>query len=84
MNKIPKIVKQQPPEAVEEMADSVSSPEPPAFELVEPVEVQRLKKPGKLYTCHHPVRLRAREWQREFREVEWQDDADAWESQLYD
>lgn len=40
MNKIPKIIKRQPPEATQEVTNWVFSPEePPASELVEPVKV---------------------------------------------
>ena len=85
MNKIYKIVKRQPPEAVAEVAtNSTSSPESPALESVEPETVPA--PPEKLETLYLPpsTTVSLREWQREFREVEWQDDVDAWDSQLYD
>ena len=84
MNKISKIIKRQPPEAVEEAADSMSSPEPSASELIEPVEVPML--PEDWEALHVPSSSTAtlRDWQREFREVEWQDDVDAWDSQFFD
>lgn len=85
MNKIPKIIKRQPPEATQEVTNWVFSPEePPASELVEPVKVPT--PPEQLEALYVPPLSTPtlKDWQREFREIEWQDDADAWKSQLYD
>ena len=85
MNKIQKIVKRQPPEAVEAVVtNSTSSEEPSASKSIEPVEVPTL--PDQLEALYVPPLSTPtlRDWQREFREIEWQDDVDAWDSQLYD
>ena len=85
MNKIHKLIKRQPPEATQEVTNSVFSPEePPASELVEPVEVPT--PPEQLEALYVPPLSTAtlRDWQREFREIEWECEADAWETQLYD
>lgn len=84
MNKIPKIIKRQPPKAVEAATNWVSSEEPSASEVVEPAEVPTPKEAWEALYMPPSTTISLREWQREFREVEWQNDAEAWESQFFD
>jgi hypothetical protein len=84
MNKISKIIKRQPAEAVEEVTDSMSSPEPSAAEWIEPEEVPIIPEDWEALYVPSSNTATLRDWQREFREVEWEGDADTWESQLYD